>query len=125
MFKFKKLLSLFALVLFSISANAAETVMLVTIEKTIPKTEINAAINNLVRNDISTSQCYLNTELELYVDFDRNDPDGPYYGVAIINVDYECLETLEAFYKELSADKRYVVQSNGRVGVFPTVSGNN
>ena len=119
----KNLLLAFTLLLSSVAGFAATEDLIVSIEKTIPVTQVNKAIKDLLVVDASMGQCYFQTSVSVTSDYTKK-PNEPYFAVVILRLEHNCAAARRTSYlKKLMKDKRYKLWSNPVVGGMPSVSG--
>lgn len=126
----RQLILSISVLLFTFSALAGTETVIVSINKSVPLAEAEATALTLTQYDPSTGTCYFQSELNQYIPFNtcENDPDCPYWGVAIIDLSWECKASetkLKEWMDRVNLDSNFTIYSNGRVGPFPTVSGGN
>lgn len=118
-------LILMTLLLTGVFALAGKSQIMVSIDKAhVAPEQIQDAIQALEKTATSTGLCFVQTRLDTYVDY-YFAPTAPYYGVAILKMEWQCDDVAEKYLKEVNTDDRYTVYSNPKVGGHPIVSGSN
>ena len=110
----------------TLTANADQTApFMISIDKLgTAAVDIQKNIEALNIRDTNTSQCYAESQVVDYIDF-QNLPDTPYYGVAIVDITWSCDESLKALLERIESSEKYTIYSNPVIDVFPGISGNN
>ncbi len=127
---FKKLAVAFILTI-STTVLAGGADFMISIDKAgVKSKQIKKAVNALNFKDFSTGQCFVDSQVTDYIDYsdipdEPGQPKIPYYGVAIVNIKWECLENLNTFLKKIDSSKKYTIYSNPTINPNPAVSGSN
>jgi hypothetical protein len=118
-----KLMSLVVLLL-ALSANAfaGNSTLMISIDKAgVRSNEVDGAVRALNYKDPSMGTCFVESAVTQYVPY----TNAPYYGVALVDFRWECDAYAQRFLTALNQSPKYTVWSNGPLGPFPAVTGNN
>ena len=119
----KNLLLAFTFLLSWLACFAATEDLIVSIEKTIPVTKVDKAIQDLLVIDASMGQCYFQTSVDVVSNYTKKS-NQPYFVVVIVRMGHNCAAHRRAsYFKKLMKDKPYKLWSNSVVRGIPSVSG--
>ncbi len=122
--------SLIALAGFLPSAFADSDVMIISVNKSVALENAEAAARSLEHQDPSEGTCYFQSKLDQYIPYQSCETDSscPYWGVAIVSVEWNCGLSNPALLNWLSgikANPNFQIYDNGVVEPFPIISGGN
>lgn len=100
--------------------------LMVSIQKAaVAEDEIDEAVNQLNHVDRSTGLCSASAKVTNYMDYTRHAPHVSYYGVAFVELKYNCETNAATYIKRISEDDRYQLWSNPRIGRLPNIGVSN
>jgi hypothetical protein len=117
----------FGIICLTSTAFADSQTVMISVNKSVPLVEAEAMAEKLEYRDPNMSMCYVQSHVEQYIPYPscNNDATCPYWGVALVKLDWNCDLPLKSWIERIQSNNNYTIYSNGPIGPFPIVSGGN
>jgi hypothetical protein len=109
------------------SAFADTKTIMISVNKSVPLSIAAKKASELEFRDPNNSTCYMQVQVSQYIPYSSCETDllCPYWGVALVRLDWNCDLPLRLWLDRINSDKDYTIYYNGKIGPFPIVSGGN
>jgi hypothetical protein len=108
-------------------AFADSQMVMISVNKTVPFAAAELTASKLEATDSNDSACFVQSHVSQYIPYPSCylDTTCPYWGVALVKVDWSCEAPLKIWIQKIQANRAYTFYGNGQIGPFPVVSGGN
>lgn len=112
---------------FMSTALAETKTVMISINKSVPLEEAEKMASELEYDVKSPNSCYMKAQITSYIPYPdcQKDLTCPYWSVVIMDLNWQCDESLKTWLNRVLTSPHYTIYSNGPIGPFPIVSGGN